>query len=371
MAMNIALLPGDYIGPEVMDATIPVLERLARIRALELRFTSADVGGAAIDKHGQALPERTIEVCAASDAVLFGSVGGPKWETLPPAQQPERASLLPLRKRFGLFANLRPTIIFPMLQKSSPLVLTNDEAAAIDFVVVRELTGGIYFAQPKELTEDFAIDTMRYEKEEVVRITNMAFNIARTRARKKVTSIDKANVLHSMVFWRRVVSSVAERYPEVVIEHLYVDNAAMQLIINPQRFDVVLCPNMFGDIISDEAAVLPGSLGMQPSASLGEPHRRQPGQETKGIVTYFGLYEPAGGSAPDIAGKNIANPIAQILSAALMFRHSFGRADLYDALHQAVWRALATGARTADIAGNDDTAIGTKQMGALIADMLQ
>lgn len=361
--MKIALLSGDCIGPEVMDATMVVLERLAHGYGVDLQYCAADAGGVAIDKHGCALPESTIEVCTDSQAILFGSIGGPKWESLPPDQQPERAALLPLRKHFGLFANLRPTTIFPMLQNASPLAL-GDNAADIDFIVVRELTGGIYFAQPKELTDDYAVDTMRYERGEVERIARMACDIAQERERKTVTSIDKANVLSSMVLWRRIVTEVATEYPEVTVEHLYVDNAAMQLIVNPQRFDVILCPNMFGDILSDEAAVLPGSIGMQPSASLGAAvgDGQQPCR--------FGLYEPAGGSAPDIAGTDKANPIAQILSAALMFRYSFGRTDLYHALRTAVERALTDGARTADIAEQGEPTVGTQEMGRIIASML-
>lgn len=364
MSMKIAVLAGDYIGPEVMDATLAVLERMATRYALNLHYTFAAVGGAAIDAHGTALPEETLTACVNSEAILFGSVGGPKWESLPPPQQPERAALLPLRKRFGLFANLRPTTIFPMLQGTCPLVLKHSDngSTEIDFVVVRELTGGLYFAEPKELHEEWALDTMRYERSEIERIAHIAFSAARNRKKRKVTSIDKANVLNTMVLWRRIVSEVATQYPEVTLEHLYVDNAAMQLIINPQQFCVLLCPNMFGDILSDEAAVLPGSLGMQPSASLGAA-----GDGGATTERYFGLYEPAGGSAPSIAGKNIANPIAQILSAALMFRYSFGRLDLSDALRHAVHQALSDGARTADIAAANETVIGTKEMGQRIA----
>ena len=368
--MKIALLAGDYIGPEVMRTTVAVLERLSQRYDLKLQFTEAAVGGAAIDAYGSALPTETLKICDQSDAILFGSIGGPKWEDLPPDEQPERAALLPLRRHFHFFANLRPTTIFPMLWNASPLALTAESAARIDFVVVRELTGGIYFAQPKMLDEECGFDTLRYEKEEVVRIARTAFEVAQKRGRKKVTSVDKANVLNSMVCWRRFVSSVALEYPDVTLEHLYVDNAAMQLITNPQQFDVILCPNMFGDILSDEAAVLPGSLGMQASASLGVPHAHAVHAASRESSCYFGLYEPAGGSAPDIAGKDIANPIAQILSAALMFRYSFGRIDLHDALVRAVHDALAGGARTADIATADEKRIGTRQMGETISRML-
>lgn len=379
MGMRIAVLPGDYIGPEVMEIALAVLERLATRYSLDIHYAFADVGGTAISAHGVALPDETVATCTSSDAILFGSVGGPKWESLPPHQQPERAALLPLRKHFGLFANLRPTTIFPMLRNASPLKLkqSDGENATIDFLVVRELTGGIYFAEPKELHEEWALDTMRYEKSEIERIAHIAFSAARSRKKQKVTSVDKANVLNTMVLWRRIVSEVATQYPDIALEHLYVDNAAMQLITNPQQFDIILCPNMFGDILSDEAAVLPGSLGMQPSASLGiaagawnDGGERKRDTDASGdkdeAERYFGLYEPAGGSAPDIAGKDIANPIAQILSAALMFRYSFCRPDLSNALQDAVSHALEDGARTADIAAADETAIGTKEMGRRI-----
>ncbi|MDB6150305.1 MAG: leuB, partial [Chthoniobacter sp.] len=293
-----------------------VLEVVQAKFDFHLELHEARVGGIAIDVDGEALPAATLRVCEASDAILFGSVGGPKWETLPPNQQPERAALLPLRKHFGLFANLRPAVCFPQLTHASP-VKEAIIAGGFDVLCVRELTGGLYFGQPKgihqENDEDVAIDTMVYRRSEIERIAHVAFRAAQGRNRR-VTSIDKANVLENGVLWRRTVSAIAAQYPDVALNHLYVDNAAMQLIKNPRGFDVVLAENLFGDILSDEMAMIAGSLGMLPSASLGV-------KET--ATGRFGLFEPSGGTAPDIAGKGIANPIAQILSAAMMLRYSF------------------------------------------------
>jgi 3-isopropylmalate dehydrogenase len=284
---------------------------------LSFELTEARVGGAAIDVDGRALPEETLRVCGEADAILFGSVGGPKWESLPPNEQPERAALLPLRKHFSLFANLRPAVCFPKLTHASP-VKESIIAGGFDVLCVRELTGGLYFGQPKGLQyndgEPVAVDTMVYKKSEIERIAHVAFKAAQGR-RKQLTSIDKANVLENGVLWRRTINEIATQYPEVTVSHLYVDNAAMQLIKNPKGFDVVLAENLFGDILSDEMAMITGSLGMLPSASLGL-------KET--ATGRFGLFEPSGGTAPDIAGKGIANPIAQILSAAMMLRYSLG-----------------------------------------------
>lgn len=354
MAYHIAILAGDGIGPEVMAEARKVLDRSAQLFDFKLEYEPAPVGGAAIDELGTALPEQTIAVCRRSDAVLFGSVGGPKWETLPADQQPERAALLPLRKTFGLFANLRPAIVFPQLASASPLrpdILGN----GLDLLVVRELTGGIYFGQPKGRNDEgdrSAFDTLIYRESEIERIAHVGFGAAMRRG-KRLASIDKANVLTTMVLWREVVERVAKDYPEVELQHLYVDNAAMQLVANPRQFDVILAGNMFGDILSDEAAMLTGSLGMLPSASLAE--------------SSFGLYEPSGGSAPDIAGKGIANPIAQILSAAMMLRHSLDQADAADAIHAAVAAVLSDGLRTRDIQTPDCTIVGTAAMGDAIA----
>ncbi|HEY5674513.1 MAG TPA: 3-isopropylmalate dehydrogenase [Malonomonas sp.] len=334
---KIAVLPGDGIGPEVMAEALKVLDVIEKKYDVTFARTLANVGGAGIDNEGKALPESTVDLCRASDAILFGSVGGPKWESLPPDKQPERGALLPLRKIFGLFCNLRPAIIFPALTGASSLKESVIEGG-FDLLVVRELTGGIYFAQPKGITgegpERTGFDTMKYSEAEIERISHVAFEAARKRG-KKVCSIDKANVLSTSIVWREVVTRVAKQYPDIELSHMYVDNAAMQLVKWPKQFDVMLCGNMFGDIISDEAAMLTGSLGMLPSASLAEGS--------------FGMYEPSGGSAPDIAGQGIANPIAQILSASMMLRYSFGMVEAADAIAMAVEKTLNDGFRTSDI----------------------
>ena len=348
---RIAVLPGDGIGPEVMTEALKVLKKLEQSIGGSFEVETGEVGGSAIDKLGEALPKQTIELCESSDAILFGSVGGPKWESLPPEKQPERAALLPLRKHFALYANLRPAIIFPQLKDASPLRgdIIGD---GFDILVVRELTGGIYFGQPKGREENRAFDTMVYSREEIERITRVAFDSARRRG-KRVVSIDKANVLTTMVFWREVVTEVAKDYPDVELSSMYVDNAAMQLVRNPRQFDVMLCGNMFGDILSDEASMITGSLGMLPSASLGEGG--------------FGLYEPAGGSAPDIAGKGIANPIAQILSLGMLLKYSFGLDEAYDRIFAAVGKVLDDGYRTADIMSAGTKQVGTAEIGDRIA----
>ncbi|MCD6188154.1 MAG: 3-isopropylmalate dehydrogenase [Desulfuromusa sp.] len=355
---KIAVLPGDGIGPEVMAEALKVLDAVEKKYNVSFERTFANVGGAGIDKEGKALPDRTVDVCKASDAILFGSVGGPKWESLPPDEQPERGALLPLRKIFGLFCNLRPAIIFPALTGASSLKESVIEGG-FDILVVRELTGGIYFAAPKGIEgeggERTGFDTMRYSVAEVERITHVAFEAARKRG-SKVCSIDKANVLSTSVLWREVVTRIGKEYPDVELSHMYVDNAAMQLVRWPKQFDVMLCGNMFGDIISDEAAMLTGSLGMLPSASLAEGT--------------FGMYEPSGGSAPDIAGQGIANPIAQILSTSMMLRYSFGMIEAADAINAAVENVLNDGYRTGDIYQGDasEKKVNTAAMGdAIIA----
>ncbi len=353
---KIAVLPGDGIGPEVMAAALNVLDAVENKFGVKFERTHANVGGAGIDNEGKALPETTINICRAADAILFGSVGGPKWETLPPEEQPERGALLPLRKIFGLYANLRPAIIFPSLTNASSL---KEEiiAGGFNVLVIRELTGGIYFSQPKGIEgvgrERIGIDTLRYSVPEIERITHVAFQSAMKRDRK-VCSIDKANVLASSVLWREIVITISKEYPEVKLTHMYVDNAAMQLVKNPKQFDVILCENMFGDILSDEAAMLTGSLGMLPSASLAEGT--------------FGMYEPSGGSAPDIAGQGIANPIAQILSMGMMMRFSFNMIEAADAIDNAVSKILDQGYRTADIFQNQpgEKLVGTEEMGKAI-----
>ncbi len=351
---KIAVLAGDGIGPEVMKEAIKVLDKISTLYDIKFKFTSGDVGGAAIDNHGEALPQSTIDTCKVSDAILFGSVGGPKWEKLPPEKQPERGALLPLRKLFNLYANLRPAIIFSELKDASPLK-SEIIGDGFDILIIRELTGGIYFGQPKGREGSKAFDTLVYTIPEIERITRVAFESARKR-NKKVTSVDKANVLTTMVMWREVVINIAKEYPDIELNHIYVDNAAMQLVKNPKQFDVLLCDNMFGDILSDEASMITGSMGMLPSASLSEGT--------------FGLYEPAGGSAPDIAGKGIANPIAQILSAAMMLKYSFGLNEAYDRIFKAIEKVLADGNRTIDIMTPGKKQVGTVEMGNLIVSAL-
>jgi 3-isopropylmalate dehydrogenase len=348
--LKIAVLAGDGIGPEVMTEGVRVLKALEKKFGFTCELTQADVGGIAIDNHGEALPKKTLDICEASQAILFGSIGGPKWEKLPADKQPERAALLPLRKHFGLYANLRPAIIYPTLVAASPLkseLLTG----GLDLLVVRELTGGLYFGQPKLREADRAIDTMVYTRKEIERIAKVGFEAARKRS-KKLCSIDKANVLTTMVFWREIVTAMGKEYPDVALTHMYVDNAAMQLVRNPKQFDVMLCENMFGDILSDEASMITGSIGMLPSASLAEGT--------------FGLYEPSGGSAPDIAGQGIANPIAQILSVALMLEYSFNLGAPAVAIRQAVEKVLADGYRTKDIYSEGMKLTSTSKMGELI-----
>ena len=355
---TIAVLSGDGIGPEIMAQAIKVLDATQQKYGFKLNYHQYDIGGIAIDNHGKALPESTLAGCEQADAILFGSVGGPKWEHLPANEQPERGALLPLRKHFALFCNLRPATLYKGLEKFCPLRADIAEKG-FDMVTVRELTGGIYFGQPKgregEGANEKAFDTEVYHRYEIERIARVAFETAMKRG-KHVTSVDKANVLMSSILWREVVTEIAKDYPEVKLDHIYIDNATMQLIKQPNFFDVLLCSNIFGDIISDECAMITGSMGMLPSASLNE----------KG----FGLYEPAGGSAPDIAGKNIANPIAQILSAAMMLRYSFGLEEAAKGIEDAVQSVLAKGYRTADLA-DESTPISTSEMGDLIAQHLK
>ncbi len=363
--LKFAVLAGDYIGPEVMTEALRVLEHVAKQEGLTLAYTRADVGGAGIDNHGKALPDSTLKICSESDAILFGSVGGPKWEKLPPKEQPERAALLPLRKHFTLFANIRPGLLYRELADASPLK-SERIPDGIDIVCIRELTGGLYFGLPKETTtlpdgDIQAVDTMVYRKSEIERITVTAIAAARSR-KKKLCSVDKANVLETSVLWRKTVSEyVAKHAPDIELSHMYADNAAMQLARNPNQFDVFVTENMFGDILSDEMAVICGSLGMLSSASLGA------GKNSLGLP--FGLFEPAGGTAPDIAGKGIANPCAQILSVALMLRFSFGLEKTATRIEAAVKKAVTSGVRTGDIAFGKPS-VGTKAMAdAIIANL--
>ncbi|HUC85556.1 MAG TPA: 3-isopropylmalate dehydrogenase [Candidatus Acidoferrales bacterium] len=361
---HIAALAGDGIGPEVMREAIKVLRATEKRFGFKLVITDAPVGWAGIDFAKKALPEVTLDVCKRSDSILFGSVGLPERDpTIPKEERPERAALLRLRQEFGLFANLRPVSLPKALADVCPLA-KGRQGDGIDILVVRELTGGLYFGQPKK-TEDLggsirrAIDTMVYTTPEIERIAHVAFKAAQSR-RKKLTSIDKANILENGILWREVVTRVGHDYPDVKLEHLFIDNGAMQLVLKPTQFDVLLCENMFGDILSDEAAALGGSLGMLPSASLGA---------TSGGQT-FGFYEPAGGSAPDIAGKDLANPIAQVLSAALMLRYSFGLNEAATAIESAVQHAIESGHRTGDIFNPNDSKarrVGTRAMGDAIA----
>jgi 3-isopropylmalate dehydrogenase len=362
--LKIAALAGDGIGSEVMREAIKVLRAVEKKFPVAFEITEAPVGWAGIDAAGKALPDATLALCRQSEAILFGSVGLPDRDpTIPKEERPERAALLRIRKEFGLFANLRPVQLPKVLAHSCPLA-PDRQGNGIDILVVRELTGGMYFGQPKK-TEDLgngqqrAIDTMVYTTAEIERIAQVAFRAAELR-RKKVTSIDKANVLENGVLWREVVTRVGKQYPGTTLEHMFVDNAAMQLLLKPTQFDVMLCENMFGDILSDEAAALAGSLGMLPSASLGA----SVGEKT------FGFYEPAGGTAPDIAGKNLANPIAQILSTSLMLRYSFKLHDAASAIDLAVAKAINSGLRTGDIFNPADAAAkktGTREMGDAIA----
>jgi 3-isopropylmalate dehydrogenase len=365
--LKIAALAGDGIGPEVMREALKVLAAAAKKFSFTLTVTEAPVGWAGIDAAGKALPDATLKLCRESDCILFGSVGLPDRDpTIPKEERPERAALLRLRKEFGLFANLRPVKLPRELSHACPLAKER-QGDGIDILVVRELTGGLYFGQPKK-TEEItsgnskvirATDTMVYTTPEIERIAHVAFRAARQR-RHRVMSIDKANVLENGVLWRDVVTSIGKQYSDVKLEHMFVDNAAMQLMLKPGQFDVMLCENMFGDILSDEAAALAGSLGMLPSASLGA----QSGERT------FGFYEPAGGTAPDIAGKNLANPIAQILSSALMLRHSFALDEAANAIENAVGKVIASGLRTGDIFSPSESnarKVGTREMGDAIA----
>jgi len=363
--LRFAVLPGDGIGPEVMRSAIAVLERVATREDLTLEYAEADVGGIAIDRHGAALPEATLELCRTRDAILFSSVGGPKWENLPPKEQPERAALLPLRREFELFANIRPGLLFPELIDASPLK-SERIPDGIDIVCIRELTGGIYFGEPKE-TRDLnggdieARDTMVYKRSEIERILEVAATAAKGRS-GRICSVDKANVLETSVLWRKTANEFFRtRHPDIELTHQYVDNAAMQLARDPNQFDVLVTENMFGDILSDEMAVICGSMGMMASASLGT------GKNEAGHP--FGLYEPAGGTAPDIAGQDIANPCAQILSAALMLRYSFGLGETATNIENAIRAVVKSGIRTGDIAFGGRK-VTTKDMTKAILDRL-
>lgn len=356
MEYKLAVIPGDGIGPDVVEQTLLVLDKVGEKFGHTFHYQKVLAGGCAIDATGACLPQETIDVCKASDAVLLGAVGGWKWDTLPGDQRPERA-LLGLRKALGLFANLRPALLFEQLADASPLK-PEILAGGLDIVVVRELTGGIYFGEKGFKDTDLgpaAYDVEQYAEEEVRRIAKVAFDMAMKRS-KHVTSVDKANVLESSRLWRRVVAEVAQDYPEVTLDNLYVDNAAMQLVRNPRQFDVIVTSNIFGDILSDEASQITGSIGMLPSASLAKGN--------------FGMYEPVHGSAPDIAGQDKANPMATILSAAMMLRYTFGLLQEADAVENAVKAVLGQGYRTPDLFAGEGTLIGTAEMGRRIAEAI-
>ena len=358
MTHKIAVLPGDGIGPEIVAEAVKVLNALD----LDLEMQSAPVGGAAYAAHGHPLPEATLKLAMESDAVLFGAVGDWKYDTLERHLRPEQA-ILGLRKAMGLFANFRPAICYKELTHASSL--KPELVAGLDILIIRELTGDIYFGQPRGRRvatdghfpgAEEAFDTMRYSKPEIERIAHVAFQAAQKRG-KKVTSVDKANVLETFQFWKDVVTEVGKQYPDVALDHMYVDNAAMQLVKEPKRFDVVVTGNMFGDILSDEASMLTGSIGMLPSASLNDKKQ--------------GLYEPSHGSAPDIAGKGIANPLATILSAAMMLRFSLGQEAAAQKIEAAVQKVLADGLRTPDIYSEGTTKVSTREMGDAVVAALQ
>ena len=360
MAANkrLLVLPGDGIGPEVMAEVRRVIDWMDKRRHVTFALDEALIGGAAIDGAGNPLPDRTMELAHAADAIIMGAVGGPKWEKLPFAQQPERG-LLGIRKQLGLFANLRPAVVFDALANASTLKL--DVVKGLDIMILRELTGDIYFGEPRgiETLPDGrrkGVNTMTYTTDEVERIGRVAFDLARKR-NKRVCSIDKANVLETTVMWREVMESIKGEYPDVQLSHMYVDNAAMQLVRNPKQFDVIVTGNMFGDILSDCAAMLTGSLGMLPSASLGAPDKT--GRRAA-------LYEPVHGSAPDIAGKGVANPLATILSFGMMLRYSFDMVEDADRIDQAVQNVLNNGMRTADIMESGKAKVSTDRMGSAI-----
>lgn len=353
MNYNIAVVSGDGIGPDIVREAKKVLDQAGRKFGHEFSYSDVLAGGCAIDAVGKCLPEETVEACLASDSVLLGAVGGPKWDMLPGSERPEQA-LLGLRKRLGLFANLRPAILFSELADACPLRPEAVEGG-LDLLVVRELTGGIYFGEKGIKDTEMgkaAYDVEIYSEMEVRRIAVTAFEMAMKRG-KKLMSVDKANVLESSRLWRRVVTEVSANYPEVALSHMYIDNAAMQMVRNPKQFDVIVTSNMFGDILSDEASMVTGSIGMLPSASLAKGN--------------FGMYEPIHGSAPDIAGTDKANPMATILSVAMMLRYSFGLSAESEAIEAAVKKVLADGYRTADIMSDGMTLIGTVKAGDLIA----
>ncbi|HET8706238.1 MAG TPA: 3-isopropylmalate dehydrogenase [Pseudomonadales bacterium] len=353
MSKNILIIPGDGIGPEIMAQAVNVLNRVNEKFDLNIKLDNAVLGGAAIDQYGVPYPEETKVKAHAADAILFGAIGGPKWDTIERSIRPERG-LLAIRADLKLFANLRPAILYPQLADASSL--KPEIVSGLDILIVRELTGGIYFGQPRgirtlENGERQGFNTDVYSESEIRRIAKVAFELAMKRG-KKVLSVDKSNVLEVTELWKEVVTDLAKSYPEIQLSHMYVDNACMQLVRAPKQFDVIVTGNLFGDILSDEAAMLTGSIGMLPSASLDENGK--------------GLYEPCHGSAPDIAGKNLANPLATILSASMMLRYSFNCAEAADAIEQAVGKVLDQGYRTGDIYTDGMKKVSTSEMGAAV-----
>lgn len=361
MRLHIGIIKGDGIGPEIVEEAVKVLDKVGAVYGHDCEYTQLLLGGASIDVHGVPLTDETVEKARSCDAVLMGSIGGDAktspWYQLEPSKRPE-AGLLRIRKELGLFTNLRPAVLYEELEGACPLKPELTEGG-FDFMIMRELTGGLYFGERKTEERDgvmTAVDTLSYNENEIRRIAKRAFDIARKRS-GKVTSVDKANVLDSSRLWRKVTEEVAKDYPDVTLENMLVDNCAMQIVKNPKQFDVILTENMFGDILSDEASMVTGSIGMLASASLND--------------SKFGLYEPSGGSAPDIAGKGIANPIATILSAAMMLRFSFDLDREADAVERAVDQVLKDGYRTGDIMSDGCTEVGTKEMGDLICERIK
>lgn len=357
MQKNIALIPGDGIGPEIVSQAVRVLDRVAEVFGHEFTYTTAAMGGNAIDAFGDPLPQSELQKCLASDSVLLGAVGGPKWNDVPGPMRPEKG-LLRLRAGMEVYSNNRPAKIWPQLASASPLK-QEIVGKGIDFIIVRELIGGIYFGKHETVTESgepTAIDELRYSESEIRRIGRIGFETARKR-RKKLCSVEKSNVLDSSRLWKKVLHELAEEYPDVTLTDMLVDNCAMQIVKDPSQFDVIVTENMFGDILSDEASMITGSIGMIPSSSLGQGSR--------------GLYEPIHGSAPDIAGKDIANPIGTILAAAMMLRYSFDMPKEANAIESAVSEALDAGLRTADIAAPGEKTIGCKEMGQAIVERIQ
>jgi 3-isopropylmalate dehydrogenase len=356
VSQRILVLPGDGIGPEIVAEAVKVLKAAQAAFHLDIELDEGLVGGAAYDAAGDPLPDDTLAKAREADAILFGSIGGPKWDAIERDKRPERG-LLRLRSSLGLFANLRPAMLFPQLASASSL--KPEIVAGLDILIVRELTGGIYFGQPRGIREEngerVGFNTYVYSESEMKRIGRVAFDLAMKRNRR-VCSVDKANVLEVTELWREVITDLAKEYPEVELSHMYVDNAAMQLVRDPKQFDVLVTGNLFGDILSDEAAMLTGSIGMLPSASLDEQGK--------------GLYEPCHGSAPDIAGQGVANPLATILSLAMLMRYSLNQPEVAVAIEQAVERALDKGLRTADIAGGDKP-VSTSEMGDAVVAELQ